>query len=189
MAGQFTVSYTLDGKDALNVGYITTVATEISEWQQIVDNIAANWAANIMPSLSNDLSMGDVELKDLDSPITVIGQPPANTVGGTNSTAESILSAVVISKIDSTSRRKGRWFIPGVPVSQVSAGGTIGPVWGLNLAAQFQVSQVNLLPIFQTQMANRHVTVPIPGATQEVFAPIESFSYSPTVGKQGRRRF
>lgn len=103
MAGCFTVPYTIGGKDALNVGYITTVATELAEWQDIVDNIASNWAANIMPSLSNDLEIGPVTLKDLDSPIEVNSGAITGTVGGQAVTSESILSALVITKSDSTS--------------------------------------------------------------------------------------
>lgn len=185
MAGQFTVSYTMDGKEALNVGYILTQAASQSDWQAVADNIAANWAANIMPSLSQQLTMGDVRLKDLDGPIEVIASPPAGTTGSQVGESESIMSAVVITKLDPSSRRKGRWFIPGIPVYNVTAGGTVNATWAFNLANQFQVSQVNLNPVFGSEFANRHVI----GPGQVGFVGISSFGFSPTIGKMGRRRF
>ena len=185
--GKFEVEYSLGGKDAYNIGYVITDAAAINEWQQVVDNISANWAANIMPSMSNDLTMVGVSLLEIDGVIAVDSQQGNGTIGGTVRPAESILSSVCITKADSTSRYKGRWFIPGVPDSEVSAGGVIGPAWGLNLSLQFQVSQTNLNPVFNSFLANRHSISGLPG--QFAYAAIESFGYVEYVAVQERRRF
>lgn len=137
-----------------------------------------------MPSLSDDCTLIGVECRDLDDIYIGNAGGGAGFPGGEAGNAESINTALVITKTDPTSRRQGRWFLPGVGNSRVSAGGLVDLPWAANIALQFQVSQQNLFPVFNSQMANRHKV----GVGGFVYAPISSFGFLPVIGTQRGRR-
>lgn len=181
---QMIVTYEQGGREALNIGYVSGDWSNSSELDQVAQNIYDNWAANIMPSLSDDCVLRSVELRDLDDVFIGNSAAGSGTPGGEAGNAEAINSALVITKSDGASRRDGRWYIPGVGNSRVSAGGNVDAAWAGNLALQFQVCQVNLNPVFNSFYMNRHKV----GVGGFLYANITSFGFLSTIGSQRGRR-
>lgn len=182
---QFIVKYEQAGKEALNIGYVSGDWSNAVELAQVADNIYQNWGANIMPSLSVDCTLTGVECRDLTDVYVGNAGGGGGFPGGNPGTAEAISTALVITRTDGASRRQGRWFLPGVPSAEVNAAALVNLGWAANIAGQFQVSQLNLGPVFNSAMMNRHK---IPNTNTFLYASIEGFGFLPIAGVQRDRR-
>lgn len=186
---EFIVRYDQENLNLLNTGFVIHDTPGVPSLQLIADNIAANWAANIMPSLSNQVTLGSVELLSLDGPEIAISNAGSGTDGGRTIAGLPVNNALVIQKFDPSSRRAGRWFIPGVPESEAGAGDQVNLPWANNLAQQFAASQANLAPVDNAVMANRHKIGEVaPGSPVYAYAPITGFGFLSRIGSQSRRR-
>lgn len=186
---EFIVRYDQENLDILNTGYVIHDTPGVPSLQLIADNIAANWAANIMPSLSNQVTLGSVEVLSLDGPELAISNAGSGTDGSQAVPSLPVNNALVIQKFDPSSRRAGRWFIPGVPEDQAGGGDQVNLPWANNLALQFGASQANLAPVDNAVFANRHKVGEVaPGSPVYAYAPITGFGFLSRIGSQSRRR-
>lgn len=185
----FTVEYTQVGIDILNVGYVIHDSTDQTSLGNIAAAIAIGWRDEIMPSLSQNLVMGAVELLALDSPASATAVNGVGTTGGSSSLAVPVNNALVITRSDSSSRRVGRWFIPGVAESIVDGGDSIDDAYRNGMVAKFQALDTAVQLVDNARLANRH-KVGVDGNDDPIYAyaAVESWNSLRRVGSQSRRR-
>ena len=185
---QFRIEYDQGGLAVLNTGFLRFNTDTQQGFEDAANILAANWAANILPSMSQDITMGDVILEEVDgvkiaNSILGLGQP-----GSIARPSTPVNVAAVITRSDLSSRRKGRWFLPGVPDDKVDAGAAVDPAWYSNLRAQFDVTAANLAAQDQTEFMNRHNTAGPNNPPNYVYALVVAFGITSKIGSQSGRR-
>jgi len=184
---EFCIFYDQDGKNACNTGYIIHDALTISDFQAVADAFWNNWCSLVIPNLSNAIETTQMVMKDVDGPWEVNAATAVSKVGGTVIPALPPNCAVGLTRTDAISRYKGRWYIPGVPESDVDDAGNILPSFGSNLAANFPTIATNMLGFSNAKIANRHAVGGLPGSY--VYVSVDSYGYISTVVSQKQRRF
>lgn len=184
---EFCVFYDYDGKDACNTGYVIHDALTIADFQAVANAVWTNWCANIMPSLVTAIETTQMTMKDVAGPWEANAVTASTKTGGNVGAGLPPNCAVAINRTDSSSRFKGRWFMPGIPETVVDNAGVVTAAFGSNLAAQFAVTNANILATFNARLANRHKVGAVPGSF--AYVSVDSFSYIATVASQKQRRF
>ena len=183
-SAQFTLEYQQGGKTAFNVGYVLGNWADSDELEQVAQSIFDNWGNFVMPNLSNECSLIAAAAFDTQDVFQGFSQGTA-VPGGVSRPPENISSALIITKSDQSSRRKGRWYLPGVPDNNTGAGGAIDPGWAANVVVDVLAADTAIQATFDAKLANRHKTGPL----STFIAPITGYSFRPFVGVQRGRRF
>lgn len=183
-SAQFNVNYLQGGKEAVNVGYVLGNWADSNELEQVAQAIFDAWGAFIMPNLSQECAVTGVEAFDTQDVYQGFSSGTA-IAGGVARPPENISSALLITKADQSSRRKGRWYIPGVPDNNTGAGGEIDPGWAANVVTSFIACDNAVQATFDAKFANRHKT----SAVSTFIAPITTYGFRPFIGVQRGRRF
>lgn len=186
---EWAIEYEQSGLPVFTTGFAITVGDTPQELSDFMQALMANWAANIMPSLSQDVVIIGSEIKSLDSAAAATVVTGAGTAGGQLEDSSPVNVCAVINRKDSSSRRDGRWFLPGVPESKVNGGATLDSAWYSNLVAQCAVVQANVISTLTGGLANRHKVGENPDLSPIYsYVEVQTFGGTGIVGSQSRRR-